>query len=129
MSSLQGQKLIHFLYELLSQHLNEINNPQRDEVDELLTILSSCGFQPLRLGTKLTNQHMTSMEEVNGYFHMLLDFTCRLSLSKFLISNKYYHNINTPIIFFLNQERQFWDKEMLREKKIYSRRKEGAKQR
>ena len=30
---------------------------------------------------------------------------------------------------FINQERQFWDKEMLREKKIYFRRKDGAKQR
>ena len=66
---LQGQKLVHFLYELLSQHLNEINNPQRDEVDELMTMLSGCGFQPLRLGTKLTNQHITSMEEASIFTH------------------------------------------------------------
>ena len=63
---------MQYLYELLSQHLNEINNPQRDEVDELMTILAGCGFQPLRLGTKLTNQQITGMEEVNTAFSSLL---------------------------------------------------------
>ena len=63
---------MQYLYELLSQHLNEINNPQRDEVDELMTILAGCGLQPLRLGTKLTNQQITGMEEVNIAFSYLL---------------------------------------------------------
>ena len=63
---------MQYLYELLSQHLNEINNPQRDEVDELMTILAGCGFQPLRLGTKLTNQQITGMEEVSTVFTSLL---------------------------------------------------------
>ena len=60
----QGTKLVHFLYELLSQHLNEINNPQRDEVDELMTILNGCGFPAIRLGHKLSQETKNSMEEV-----------------------------------------------------------------
>ena len=67
---------MQYLYELLSKHLSEINNPQRDEVDELMTILAGCGFQPLRLGTKLTNQQITSMEEVKKYCQKSTSIYC-----------------------------------------------------
>lgn len=56
--------MVNYLYELLSQHLKEINNDQRDEVDELMTMLTSCGFESRRLGQKFTNQQLTAMEEV-----------------------------------------------------------------
>ena len=74
---------MQYLYELLSQHLNEINNPQRDEVDELMTILAGCGFQPLRLGTKLTNQQITGIEEVNTVLR-----PCRTQMNKALFAQK-----------------------------------------
>ena len=62
--SFQGPKLVNYLYELLINHLKQVNDQQRREVDELMVTLGSHGHQPIRLGTKVSNQQLSALEEV-----------------------------------------------------------------
>ena len=64
--SVQSQKLVYFLYELLWRHVGEITLDQRDQVNECMSVLQQLNVTPLRLGSQLTQLQLDDLLQVRA---------------------------------------------------------------
>lgn len=55
---------MYYLYDVLMKNVESIPRGQREEGDEVITILNQCGIRPLRLGMKLSHTLLSSIDEV-----------------------------------------------------------------
>lgn len=56
--------MVFFLYELLVKHVDELSRLDRESADELMNSLQAVGLTPLRIGSKISPEFKTAMDDV-----------------------------------------------------------------